>query len=229
MPPSTTSPGPFGQIGPAVAASDSPEAGYAVGVHTRQVGADLAVPGSAALIYAEWARLVAGAEPADGQVRSLEDDGFLVTVDEQVALRDIQLDGAGKATDVRECLPGNRCPFISDVLQPDSECEPAIGCATVDSASGTLRAIHVATLLNRRPSVYYVYQLRTEREITAILEPGGSAKWDGKSDYLVLSFGGLPPAYSTETLTVSYADGGTDQLIMSFEIPLSASTTTTAS
>ena len=162
-------------------------------------------------------------------MRSLEDDGFLVTVDEQVALRDIQLDGAGKATDVRECLPGNRCPFISDVLQPDSECEPAIGCATVDSASGTLRAIHVATLLNRRPSVYYVYQLRTEREITAILEPGGSAKWDGKSDYLVLSFDGLPPAYSTETLTVSYADGGTDQLIMSFEIPLSASTTTTAS
>ena len=87
----------------------------------------------------------------------------------------------------------------------------------------------MATLLNRRPAVYHLYQLRTEREITAIFDPTGAAKWDGKSDYLLSASTRLPPAYSTLTLTVTYADGGTDQLIMNFEIPLSASTTTTAS
>ena len=76
---------------------------------------------------------------------------------------------------------------------PDSECEPADGCATVDSASGDLRAIHVATLLHRRPAYNYVYQLRSEREVTGIFDPGGAAKWDGQSEYLIVSFDTLPP------------------------------------
>jgi serine/threonine protein kinase len=223
----TTAPGPFGVIGPAVTASDSPQAAYAVGVHTRRPGSDIAVAGSPALLYAEWARLDTD-EAGSGQVRSLEDDGFLVEVDEPVALRDVRVDSAGKATDVSECREEGRCQLVSAMLVPDSECEPADGCATVDSSSGALRAVHVATLLNRRPAVFHIYQLRSEREVTGIFDPSRIAKWDGESEYLVLSFDEIPPAYSTLTLTVSYADGGTDQLIMNFEIPLPAATTTTA-
>jgi hypothetical protein len=184
----------------------------------------VAVAGSPALLYAEWARLDTD-EAGAGQVRSLEDDGFLVEVDETVALRDVRVDSAGKATDVSECRAEGACQLISEVLVPDSECEPADGCATVDSRSGTLRAVHVATLLNRRPAVFHLYQLRSEREVTAIFEPTGDAKWDGESDYLLISFGAVPRPFSTLTLTITYADGETDQLVMNFEIPVSATTT----
>jgi hypothetical protein len=211
-----------------VSASDSPQAAYAVGVHTRQPGGEVAVAGSPALLYAEWARLDTE-EAGSGQVRSLEDDGFLVEVDETLALRDVTVDSSGNATDVSECRAEGSCQLISEALVPDSECEPADGCATVDSNSGALRAVHVATLLNRRPAIFHMYQLRSEREVTGIFDPTRAAKWDGMSDYLLISFDELPPAYSTLTLTVSYADGGTDQLIMNFEIPLpGAATTTTA-
>ena len=161
-------------------------------------------------------------------MRSLEDDGFLVEVDEILALRDVRVDAAGNATDLSECRAEGRCQLVSAMLVPDSECEPADGCATVDSRSGTLRAVHVATLLNRRPAVFHLYQLRSEREITAIFDPTGAARWDGQTDYLLIRFEAVPRAYSTLTLTVTYADGETDQLIMNFEIPVPAATTTTA-
>jgi hypothetical protein len=184
----------------------------------------VAVAGSPALLYAEWARLDTD-EAGTGQVRNLENDGFLVEVDETVAVRDVRVDSAGNPTDASECRAEGRCQLVSAMLVPDSECEPADGCATVDSRSGALRAVHVATLLNRRPAVFHLYQLRSEREVTAVFEPTGAAKWDGESDYLLISFDAVPRAFSTLTLTVTYADGGTDQLVMNFEIPVSATTT----
>jgi hypothetical protein len=210
-----------------MAATDSPQAAYAIGVHTRQVGGEIAVAGSPALLYAEWARLETGGGAGTGQVHSLADDGFLIELDETVALRYVQVDSAGLATDASECRAGASCQPISQLLIPDSECVPADGCATVDSNSGALRAVHVGTLLNRSPAVFHIYQLRSDREVAAIVDPSRAAKWDGRSDYLLISFDALPPAYSTLTLTISYADGGTDQLIMNFEIPLPGAATTT--
>jgi hypothetical protein len=159
-------------------------------------------------------------------VRRLADDGFLVEVDEKVALRDLRLDAAGKATDVRECRADGRCRFVSELLVPDQECEPADGCATVDSDSGALRAVHVATLLHRPPAHHHLYQLRSDREIAAISDPARVAAWDGRSDYLLVSFAERPPAYTTLRLTITYADGGTDQLTMNFEIPMPAAART---
>ena len=161
-------------------------------------------------------------------MRSLQDDGFLVEADERVALRDIRLDAARQATDARECRAGSsRCPFISDLLVPDRECEPADGCATVDSDSGALRAVHVATMLLRPPAHDHLYQLRTDRQITGVSDPARVAKWDGRSDYLLVSFPERPPAETTLRLTITYADGGTDRLTMNFEFPMPAAATTT--
>ena len=164
------------------------------------------------MLYAEWARLFTGGEPGAGQVRSLTDEGFLVDVDQRVALRDVRLDDAGRATDVRECRANRACTFISDRLVPDRECEPADGCATVDSDSGALRAVHVATLLLRYPAHDHLYQLRTERQVTGVSDPARVARWDGLSDYLLVSFPERPPAETTLRLTITYADGGTDRL-----------------
>jgi hypothetical protein len=143
-----------------------------------------------------------------------------VRVDERVALRDIRMNDAGLATDVRECRADEPCVFISDRLLRGRECEPADGCATVDSDSGDLRAVHVATLLHRGSAQHVIYELRTDREVTGVSDPAGVAGWDGQSDYLLLRFGDRPTADTTLRLTITYAGGATDRLTMNFDAPV---------
>ena len=213
-----------------MAAGDSPEAAYAVGVHSRRLGTDLAPPGSAAMLYAEWARLVTGGEPGSGQVRGLEDDGFLVEVDETVALRDVRVGEGGKATDVRECRANRPCVLISDRLIMQAPCDPAPGCPTVDSDSGLVRAVQIANLPIREPQQNLIYELRTEQQITRISEPDGNVFWDGKSNYFVLQLDGIPDEDTSLRLTITYADGATDRMTMNFNAPTegpAGATTTT--
>jgi serine/threonine protein kinase len=230
--PPTTAPGPFGPIGPPVTAGESPAAAYAVGVQARRPGAEIAAPGSPAMLYAEWARLVTRGEPGSRQVRSLQNDGFLVEVDEQVALRNVRLN-AGSATDVRECRADRACAYISDRILRVEPCEPAPGCPTVDSDRGVVRAAQVANLLIREPQQNVIYELQTEQEITRISEPGGHIFWDTGSDYFVLQLGGIPDVDTTLRLTLTFADGTTDRMTMNFnvptDIPTAGATTTTSS
>ncbi len=208
-------------IGPPVAAADSPGAAYAVGVQQRRLGTALAPVGSPAMLYGEWVRLITGGEPGSGRVRHLADDGFLVDVDEQVALRDVRLDSARRVIDLRECRAGRPCYFISDRLLRGEDCVPAPGCPTVDSDTGDVRAVQVATLLHREPAQNVLYRLRTERPISSITEPTGTVLWD-HSPYFLLHFPDLPAEDTTLVLTIRYEDGGTDRMTMRFRAPIEA-------
>ena len=134
-PTTTTDPGPFGPIGPPVTASDSPEAAYAVGVQARRPSTELAVPGSAAMVYAEWARLIDGGEPASGQVRSLEDAGFLVDVDEQVALATCGWTKRDWRPTSASAAPTAPAPSSRMSSFGERTASPRPGAATVDSDS----------------------------------------------------------------------------------------------
>jgi hypothetical protein len=214
-----------------VSADDSPGAAFAVGVQAREVGTALAPARSPAMLYAEWARLTTGGEPGSGPVRGLDDDGFLVDVDEQVALRDVQVGDGGQVVDMRECRAGGNCPFMADRVTPGPECEPAPGCPTVDSESGTLRAVQVASLHHREPEQNLIYEIRTEREVTSITEPARAVHWDGESPYFLVQFPRITDEDNTLVLTIRYADGGSDRLTMRFRaegaVPPGATTTTT--
>ena len=71
-------------------------------------------------------------------------------------------------------------------------CDPAAGCPTVDSDTGLVRAVQIATLLIREPQQNLIYELRTEQQITRISEPDGNVFWDGKSNYFVLQLDADP-------------------------------------
>ncbi len=210
-----TPPAPFGPVGPPVAANDSPAAAYAVGIQTRQLGAQLARPGSAAMLYAEWVRLVTGGEPSADPVRSLEDEGFLVEADATVALLDVRLGAGGTVTDVRECRVKLPCTLVSDRVIMQAPCDPAPGCPTADSDTGLTRAVQIATLLIREPEQNLVYQLRTEQQITRISAPDDNVFWDGESSYFVLQ----PDQGTSTQLTLTYADGATDRITLNFVAP----------
>ena len=170
-------------------------------------------------MYAEWVRLVTRGRPGSGQVRSLQDDGFLVEADETIALRDVRVGQSGKATDVRECRANGRCASISERLIMQAECEPAAGCPTVDSDLGLVRAVQIANLPIREPQQNLIYELRTEQQITRVSEPGGNVFWDGERPYFVLQLDAIPDQDTTMRLTLTYADGRTDRMTMNFNAP----------
>jgi hypothetical protein len=183
------------------------------------------------MLYAEWARLITGGEPGSGQVRRLEDDGFLVDVDEEVALRRLQVDDTGAVTDVQECRDTGTCAFLSDQIVRPEPCEPQPGCPTVDSDTGAVRAVQVASLHHREPVQIVIYQLQTEQQITSLTEPAARVFWDDNSDFFVLSFPRQPAEDTTLVLTITFADGQRDRLTMRFNAPIEgapAGATTTA-
>ena len=82
-----------------------------------------------------------------------------------------------------------------------------------------MRAVQVATLLNRVPAQNVLYQLRTQRQIRSITEPTGAVLWDG-SPYFLLHFPAQPAEDTTLVLTIRYEDGGTDRMTMRFRAPI---------
>ena len=91
----------------------------------------------------------------------------------------------------------------------------------MDSDTGNVRAVQVATLLHREPAQNVLYRLRTERPISSITEPTGAVLWD-HSPYFLLHFPNQPAEDTTLVLTIRYADGGTDHMTMRFRAPIEA-------
>lgn len=213
----------------------SPASNFAFGVQTRVFDtAQIAAPGSPAAAYAEWVRLVGVAAPADPVVATA--DGYEITADRRVQLSGFTFDVSGLPLTFDECID-ETCRPLDDLgsgLIVQTACTAgADGCPTYVSESGRLALVQVLGVNLRSPRFSLMYRLEptpppepvgTEPpptsppvpQVESIINAQGTARYLANGSYVVIEFSAQPQPGAVETLTITYADGGTDRLELRF-------------
>ncbi|CAN5543869.1 hypothetical protein BH24ACT5_BH24ACT5_13820 [soil metagenome] len=190
-----------------------PEAVFAQGLQARAAGSTLAPAGSPAMLYAQWVRTVAA--PATGPVTAA-DEGYAVMTDVSAVLSDfVVVDG--QVTTLRECAEGFGCESLTDgvILTPECSSNDS-ACTTVRSRGGSVTAVKRADIALRFPARSALYELDTNRTITSLTNSDGRVRFDPETNLFVVSFADTPIAGTRDLITITFDNGDTDELIITY-------------
>jgi serine/threonine protein kinase len=200
---------------------------FALGVQNRDLPATIAPPGSRARLYAEWVWAIGPAEP--GPVVASR-RGFVIASNTPVEIFDFQI-AEGAIVDFSECRrvgDEQRCSSLAEHLERvDNECPPGENCPTLRTSTGETFAFLRAYIRMHHPQEVLVYQIAIpDRVVASIAEPTSRIAFEPGSGYFIAFYEGIPAPGTEQLLTVTYEDGTTDRVIVAFNMPAPATTTT---
>lgn len=169
----------------------------------RDPADQLVAHGSAADMYQRWVRAIPPA--ADATVAA---DGYALTLDRPVELRDVVLDADGRITDLTECVDGS-CRRVSQVVIRPTMCG-SYTCGTVFSSSARFPVALVATLYVRPETPIQLFELQAGQPLSAVDDAGGVVWFDADAQRLVITLPRHPGPGTQTVIAMTMASGATD-------------------
>jgi serine/threonine protein kinase len=206
--------GPFGNVvGQPVTQATNSQAAVALGLQARQLPGAIADTGTPTYYYAEWLRLTGG-RPTTPVVASA--NGFVIDANGPADLNTFVLGADGRVDTMTECAVLAPCQPLSASVRLSLECQPGPDCAVFASDDEQMVAVLRATVNLRSPITTLIFEISSLNPVVGITDATSTARFDGETHHFSLTLPAGPPPGTETVVTVSFLDGSTSKLTVTY-------------